>query len=287
MRKFAIGERFCAIGDDLYAIGVSTASGGELAMTEINPRAATGFGNAAAAYASGRPDYPQALIGWLKDTLKLGRGKTVLDLGAGTGKFTARLLDADAFVIAIEPVQAMRLELVKRFRGVDAREGTAEHIPVPDASVDAVTCAQSFHWFAGPAALAEIKRVLRPGGYLGLVWNLRDEGVAWVKQIADIVEAHREGVPHHEQGAWRHAFPAEGFGEPEETRFGHVHRGPASKVILDRMMSISFIASMPKQEQEKVKADLQALIANTPELAGKDEIEFPYETLAVAIQKRG
>ena len=105
----------------------------------------------------------------------LGSGRRVLDLGAGTGKFTKYLLATGAEVVAVEPVVAMRERLTAAFPRVRALSGQAEAIPLGDATVDAVVCAQAFHWFATPAALAEIVRVLRPGGQLGLIWNVRDE----------------------------------------------------------------------------------------------------------------
>ena len=144
-------------------------------MADIHA-AAQGFETGASAYERGRPDYPDEVAGWLTDTLRLGPGKTVLDLGAGTGKFTRYLTATGAAVIAVEPVDGMRAKLVAAMPQVQALAGMAETIPLPDATVDAVVCAQAFHWFASKAALAEMSRVLKPGGRFGLIWNMRDEG---------------------------------------------------------------------------------------------------------------
>ena len=146
-------------------------------MAGIHPAAAAGYRAKAEAYIRGRPDYPAAVQEWLRDDLALSAGKTVLDLGSGTGKFLPHLCATGAAVIAVEPVAAMRAQLMERHPSIDARPGTAEQIPLGDGAVDAIVCAQAFHWFANPAALAEIHRVLKPGGRLGLIWNVRDESV--------------------------------------------------------------------------------------------------------------
>ncbi len=155
--------------------------------------AAEGYDTQATAdtYARGRPDYPAALDAWLRDTLGLHTGSTVLDLGAGTGKFTPRLLATGARVVAVEPVQAMRDKLHATYGHVQVLDGRADAIPLPDASLDVVVCAQSFHWFATPDALAEIRRVLKPGGRLGLVWNMRDNSVPWVARLDALVNQLR------------------------------------------------------------------------------------------------
>src|ERR1700754_5087682 len=124
--------------------------------SNVHRSAADGYTANADSYVRGRPDYPPALAGWLTDTLGLKPGALVVDLGAGTGKFTPRLIATGASVIAIEPVATMRAKLAAALPEVEALEGTAQSIPLDDASVDAVVCAQSFHWFARHDALREI-----------------------------------------------------------------------------------------------------------------------------------
>ncbi len=249
-------------------------------MTNLHPSVAEGFAAGAATYATGRPGYPTELDGWLRDALGLAPGKAALDLGAGTGKFTARLVSTGAHVTAVEPVAAMRAEFRRVFPDVTVLEGNAEAIPLQDASLDAVVCAQSFHWFATPAALAEIRRVLKSGGALGLVWNLRDMRVHWVAALDAIVERHAGDAPRYESGAWRRAFPAPGFGPLAERRYAHAHEGPAERVIVERVMSTSFIAALGDVERAKVEAAVRALIAATPDLAGRERVIYPYETIA-------
>ena len=132
-------------------------------------RSARSFGAAASVYHQVRPGYPVEAIAWL-----IGDAVRVLDLGAGTGKLTEALVALDRDVIAVDPVEEMLEELEVAVPGVPRILGTAEDIPIEDASVDAVVAGQAWHWFQPERAVPEIARVLRPGGVLGLVWNSRD-----------------------------------------------------------------------------------------------------------------
>ncbi|MDR3373532.1 MAG: class I SAM-dependent methyltransferase [Ancalomicrobiaceae bacterium] len=249
-------------------------------MSAIHHAAATGFAAKSATYDSGRPDYPAAVAGWLTDDIGLRPGKLVLDLGAGTGKFTGRLVETGAEVIAVEPVEAMRARLAAAHPTVTARAGTAEAIPLADGFLDAVVCAQAFHWFSTAAALAEIRRVLKPGGRLGLIWNVRDERVAWVAELTAIMTPYEGDAPRYHTGRWRELFPADGFGPLHERSFPHGATGPAERVIVDRVMSVSFIASLPPDEQARVAEAVRAVIARSPDLSSRAEVTFPYETAA-------
>jgi ubiquinone/menaquinone biosynthesis C-methylase UbiE len=251
-------------------------------MSMIEKAAADGFQVGADAYVRGRPDYPQALGTWLRDSLRLGPGKHTLDLGAGTGKFTPLLIATGAHVVAVEPVEAMRAKLAAAFPHIAALGSTAEAIPVPNGSVDAVVCAQAFHWFATRAALADIHRVISPGGKIGLVWNWRDDTVPWVAKLSTLILPYEGNTPRFNSGRWRDVFPAPGYSDLEETRLPHVHTGPAEQVIIDRALSVSFIAALPKDEQAILVARIRKLIESEPELAGKPQVSFPYVTLAYA-----
>jgi len=138
----------------------------------IDNRAARGF-RAAEHYDAYRPGYPSAVIAFIRETARLDQRSTVVDLGAGTGLMT-RLLGPVGRLIAVEPVPEMREALRVRVPEAEVMEGTAERMPLPSAMADAVVVAQAFHWFANAQAVLEIGRVLKPGGVLVLVWNVRD-----------------------------------------------------------------------------------------------------------------
>lgn len=252
----------------------------------VHAAARQGFEKQAAAYARGRPDYPQALQPWLREALALGPGRRVADVGAGTGKFTRLLATTGAEVIAVEPVDAMRAQIDAALPGVRAVTGTAQALPLSDGALDAVVCAQAFHWFATRQTLDEFARVLRPGGHLGLVWNVRDESLDWVAAITAIITPHEGDAPRLHTGQWRHAFPHPAFGELRESVFEHVHEGPPEQVIVDRFLSVSFIAALPVAEQARVRAQLQTLVATHPALRGQATVRMPYRTLAFAAERR-
>jgi SAM-dependent methyltransferase len=171
------------------------------------------FGPAARAYAAGRPSYPIEAVRW---ALPDG-ARAVLDLAAGTGKLTERLLDLGLEVHAVEPLAEMRAAIPAAANPVD---GTAEAIPLPDESVDAVTVGQAYHWFDPPAALAEMRRVLRPGGTIGLFWNTLDDSEPWVRELADLIDAEERAsyIAADPQPVWS---GVDGLGEPEREIFRH------------------------------------------------------------------
>ena len=152
---------------------------------EDRDRRARSFGAVADRYARARPGYPPAAVEWL---LEAAPGRAVVDLAAGTGKLTQVLVEAGAEPVAVEPDAGMRAALATAAPGVEILAGTAEAIPLPDASADAVLVAQAFHWFDARRACDEIGRVLRPGGVLGLLWNLRDGSVPWVADLDRILD---------------------------------------------------------------------------------------------------
>ncbi|MEX5548422.1 methyltransferase domain-containing protein [Pseudomonas pergaminensis] len=249
-------------------------------MTGVHTSAQQGFSTQAVTYAQGRPDYPRQLTGWLAETLRIDAQSSVIDLGAGTGKFTRLLSTLAPTLTAVEPVAAMGAQLTKLLPDVRLVNGTAESIPLPSASADAVVCAQAFHWFSTEAALAEIHRVLKPQGRLGLVWNVRDESVDWVAAITDIITPYEGDTPRFHTGRWREAFTGEYFSEPEVTCFPYSHVGSPQEVIMDRFLSVSFIAALPEASKAVVTAQLQALIDTHPSLKGRDTVAFPYQTQA-------
>jgi ubiquinone/menaquinone biosynthesis C-methylase UbiE len=136
-------------------------------------------------YERARPEYPAEAIAWITRELDLREGRTVADLGAGTGKLTRALIATGARVIAVEPGDAMLAELHRVLPGVAALRGAAEAIPLADESVDAITAGSAFHWFRHEEALPELHRVLRPGGALGVLWNSRDHERPLQQRVVD------------------------------------------------------------------------------------------------------
>jgi SAM-dependent methyltransferase len=251
----------------------------------VHEAASVGFSSQAEAYRRGRPEYPAAMDDWLVDRLGLRGGRTVVDLGAGTGKFTRRLLATGAQVTAVEPVAAMRAQFALTAPDTLVIDGSAEAIPLPDASADALVCAQSFHWFANAAALAEIHRVLKPNGVLGLVWNVRDERVDWVAAASRLIQPFEGSVPRYHKGDWQRLFPAPGFGPLDQSVFPHGHKGSVEQVLIDRILSVSFIAALSDDRRSLIAAALRHLAATHPDLAGHDEIVFPYRTEAFCCRR--
>lgn len=241
-------------------------------------RQSLGYITGAQTYAAGRPGYPPEAGDWLRETLGIGPGSRVLEVGAGTGKFLPLLKACTPQVIALEPIAEMRAILQRDHPDVEALAGTADAIPLPGAAVDAIVCAQAFHWFATAAAVAEMRRVLKPGGTLGLIWNVRDESVPWVAALTAITNRYESDAPRYRSGLWRHAFPAPGFAFLGERHVRHSHIGPPEQVIVGRTLSVSFIANLPEPQRREAEQAVRSLIADTPELAGKAEIAFPYET---------
>jgi ubiquinone/menaquinone biosynthesis C-methylase UbiE len=246
-------------------------------MTPVHPAAEKGFSRAAAEYERARPDYPAAAVEHLLRRLRLGPGRTVVDLAAGTGKLTRPLVAAGCEVIAVEPVAEMRAALPESVRALD---GTAESIPLSAAAADAVTVAQAFHWFAGETALAEIHRVLRPGGALALVWNRRVDDEPVNQAIDALLEPHRLGTPTHRTDAWRAEFEGTRlFGPLEESSFANEQTLDAEGMA-DRVGSISFVASLPPAERAQVLDAARALAASGP-------VAVPYRTEVQVCERLG
>lgn len=225
---------------------------------------ARSFARTAPAYERSRPSYPEAAIAWLQDRLGLAAGKVVLDLAAGTGKLTRQLVPLGAEVLAVEPLPEMRAELARVVPGVTAMQGTAETIPLPDASVDAVTVGQAFHWFDAPVAVGEIHRVLRPGGGVGLLWNaLADDEVG---RAAEAVRAELVQRDSSEE-TWSPAFAASGLFLPLEKRIFEFSERLAREVFVERFATISVLAALGEEAQLEALRDLRARLPDDPLIA--------------------
>ena len=229
-----------------------------MSRPELHP-ATRGFGLAADVYERGRPDYPKVAVKRLVERLDLRPGRTVLDLAAGTGKLTRLLVPSGANVLASEPIPEMRAELERRVPEAIALGGTAERIPLVDQYVDAVTVAQAFHWFQADEALREIRRVLRPGGGLALIWNTRDDRNQLNKGISEILEPLSRDTPRRRQRDARTILDESGLFTKCETALFKHRQKLDEEGLVERVLSISFVASATRSVREDVEAQVRAL----------------------------
>jgi SAM-dependent methyltransferase len=207
------------------------------------------FALVADAYERGRPEYAPAAIGALTAELGIAAGARVLDLGAGTGKLTRALLAFGLDVVAVEPQAPLRELLAQAIGPERALEGTAEAIPLPDASVALVTVADAFHWFDQARALAEIKRVLAPGGGFAVLATVPDLSPEWAAEFGAMIEAARPAHPYFDGPPWQQAVAgAGGFRELREIRVGFDQETDASR-MLDYLSSVSWVAALPDEER--------------------------------------
>jgi SAM-dependent methyltransferase len=247
----------------------------------IHEAAAAGFSAGTAAYDKGRPSYPQGAVDLIVAELGIGKDSTVVDLAAGTGKFTALLVPSGAKVVAVEPVAEMRATLTGTVPGVEAQDGTAESMGLPDGFADAVTVAQAFHWFDYDAALAEIARVLRPAGGLAFVWNRRDESVAWVERMSEVIHWHDRPISRYDKTDWPAVVAKSGlFTDVQHRRFDYTHEVDRG-TLAERVRSVSYIAAMEEDEREENVAKVLALVEDKPE-----RFPLPYNTLVFWCSKR-
>lgn len=156
-------------------------------MTNERQRRAASFENIGAEYHRLRPGYPDDAVDWM---LPAG-ASDVLDLGAGTGRLTDSLVARGLNVVAVDPSEQMLGVLAERHAGVRTLVGTAEATGLPDASVDAVVIGQAWHWMDAATASTELARVLRPGGALAMIWNMRADTGDWRDEFHRVQEAAR------------------------------------------------------------------------------------------------
>jgi SAM-dependent methyltransferase len=244
------------------------------------------FGPAADLYDRIRPRYPEAAVRWTLAAVPAGAASVVVDLGAGTGILTRQIAALGYDVVPVEPDAGMRAKA-----GPAALAGTAEEIPMPAGSVDAVLAGQSYHWFDHPRAHAEIARVLKPGGTFAPIWNDRDEDVPWVAALSLVAEDHRDRSGDNRTiGAIkddimaRKLGTATEFGPVElETFHQSVTHTPETLVALMRSRSWYLVAG--PDEKARMDAAIRDLCATHPDLAGRAEFELPYVTRAYRTHK--
>jgi SAM-dependent methyltransferase len=246
------------------------------------------FGAAAAAYAEHRPDYAQAAVRW---ALERAPGPRVLDLGAGTGKLTTTLVALGAEVVAVEPDPAMLSELRRALPAVRALPGSAEAVPLPDTSVDAVLAGNALHWFDMAIAGPELARILVPDGILAGLWNVVDDRVDWVAALERVSGTAAIG-PRDTFSAWRGATAhlhlpsdrsAAQFGSPEQTEFPHGQRRTADSLVAT-IATRAGILVMPEQEREAALGRIGAFLASRPETA-RGQFTLPMLTGVLRVRR--
>ncbi|WP_226532494.1 class I SAM-dependent methyltransferase [Microbacterium paraoxydans] len=235
---------------------------------------ATSFGAQAGDYEVGRPEYPFDAVAWMLEKMPVG-SRRIADVGAGTGKLTRVLTAApEAEVVAIDPDPQMLAALRSAVPGVPTFAGTAECLPLPDASLDAVVLGQAWHWVDPVAGSVEIGRAVRSGGVLGLIWNIRDERVSWVHRLTEIM--HGSNAEIMMAGGGPEVAPP--FGALEEESWEWVR--PITRDHLHRMASSrSYVITASAEEKARIRREMDALF---DELGLDDEgvIALPYVTRA-------
>jgi SAM-dependent methyltransferase len=243
----------------------------------VHQVAARGFDTEAETYALTRPTYPADAVAWVADALRLAPGTTVCDLAAGTGISTGLLGATGAAVLAVEPVAGMRAVLRRDLPEVPVAAGAAEALPFRDGALDAVTVFQAFHWFDAAAAVAELHRVIRPGGRLALVWNARDRAVAWVDAAWSVMDRVEKRAPWRDHDRWGDTAltSQRWFGPLHEAVFHHA-QVLTPELVVERFRGVSHVAVLPPSEQEAVLDEVRAILAAHPDTVGRDELALPY-----------
>ena len=236
------------------------------------------FGAAAGAYESGRPDYPREAVDWMLAPVRAhDRALRVADVGAGTGKLTRTIVEAGAEVVAIDPDPGMLAALREHVHGVPTFVGTGERMPLPDASLDAVLLGQAWHWVDPVAASAEAARVLRAGGVLGLVWNIRDESDPWVARLT----AAMHGSHAEEMLAGDGPQVTAPFDRMEERTWTWT-RSLTRSALLDMVVSRSYVITASESDRAAILAAVGALFdeRRITEASGVEVVDLPYVTRA-------
>ncbi len=264
---------------------------GGQAEAEDRLRHGSSFGAAAAAYAEHRPGYAEAAVRWALEPAGGRRPVRVADVGAGTGKLTATLVRLGADVTAVEPDPQMLAELRRAMPGVRSAPGSAEEIPLPDASVDAVLAGQAMHWFDMDRAMPEIARVLTPGGILAGLWNVDDDRVGWVFDLAEMSKRKasvtllrwRDGAGRSRQQGLLEAGSGL-FHAAEEGEFGHGQARTADS-LLATIATHSHLLVMDEAERAGLLAQVGGFLRTRPETSN-GEFTLPMVTVVLRARRR-
>lgn len=236
----------------------------------VKDAARRGYARGSESYRSARPSYHPTII---DELVRRTAGAPVVELGAGTGILTAELIARGLDVLAVEPVEAMRRALIQDVGEANVRDGTAEDIPVASDAAGAVIAAQAFHWFDPHPALHEISRVLRPGGQLLTVWNVRDESVPWVAACTEVVDRYAGETPRYRTMNWRRAIESDGRFILDDERSTPNPQPANAERVVTRALSTSFIAALPDEDQAAVAEQLRQIVKGMGE-----QFDYPYRS---------
>ncbi|MTV26287.1 class I SAM-dependent methyltransferase [Nitriliruptoraceae bacterium ZYF776] len=250
----------------------------------VHPTAA-GFERAAASYERARPGYPPVVLDRLRRDLDLRPDRTVLDLGAGTGKLTRELVATGADVVAAEPVAGMRVELARLLPTARVLDAPAEDLPLPDASVDAATAAQAFHWFDAPRALDEVHRVLRPDATFAVLHNRRALDTPAQAVIDAIRTPLRRDTPSWDDHTWeQHLRADDRFTVHEDAPVRQIQR-VSLDLAVERVASVSFVAGLDDDARTSVLDEVRARLAPLVEADGR--LALVHDTEVVRLVRGG
>lgn len=214
----------------------------------------------AGSYDRGRPRYGEQVVRELVAELSLAPAAPVLELGAGTGQLSRALLDGGLDVLAVEPLESMRAVLAGAIGAERVRAGSAERIPLPDASVAAVFAADSFHWFDERRALPEIRRVLQAGGGVAILRTLPVLDTPWGHELGQMLAAERPEHPAFgERGAAAALEEDPGFGPVRERVLEGAHMTDRDG-LLAYVATLSWIGALPEPRRAEVLARAAALL---------------------------
>lgn len=254
-----------------------------MAERGVHSAATDGYGRAAETYAQARPSYPDEAVDWL--LAELGQPSEAVEVGAGTGKFTAQLAERGVEVLAVEPVRAMRDRLSALGHLVTALDATAERLPFGVASVRSLVASQSLHWTDITAALAEFDRVLTPSAGIGLIWNFRDIAVDWQRDLDMLLTELRGDAPHSRDGRWERAVESSKFSIVSSQTWRWSVPTDQTGVVA-RVRSVSYVAAMTEDDQRRVDACVRDILRIHGLEASAEGFGFPYVTEAYILRRR-
>lgn len=255
--------------------------------TTLHPSAQNGFSQHAELYQKSRPSYPPEIIDWLRHDLGLNAASEVIDLGAGTGKFIPYLKQITSRIQAIEPISEMLEQLKIVYPNIHCIQTDSHNLKLPLNSIDAILCAQSFHWFADQASVKEIHQVLKPHASLGLIWNQRDTRFPWIKALAEFLIPLEGDTPRYHHGTWQTIFENSNlFRFESEHTFSFQHTGTVEQVVVQRILSTSFVAASSIEKKEYIRYEVLKIVKDHLQKDLHDIVNFPYITHAYHYRKQ-